>query len=178
MPAFEPDPPGDALAEERAIRSESQDARERVRSVAVALRDPVTAGTVADRADCAPNTARKHLDDLAELGVVRRLDTERGTRFVRNEAYLRWRRADRLASSHTLERLLDRLADLEDREESFQQQFDAPTPDAVGIPTDSSHAEIEARLDALGEWATLREAIVRHNEAIRIARQDDRRVRA
>lgn len=178
MLPFEPDPPDDVLAAERAVRTESQDARARVRSVAVALRDPVTAATVADRADCAPNTARKHLDDLTELGVVRRRDINCGTRFVRNEAYLRWRRADALASNSILEELLDCLADLEDREESFQQQFDAPTPDAIDISADSSHADTEAELDALGEWATVREAIVRHGKVIRIARQDNRRVRA
>lgn len=178
MSEFGPSPPEDALAEERATWSESQDARERVQSVAVALREPATATTVSNRADCAPNTARKHLDDLAELGVVRRVDTERGTRYVRNEAYLRWRRADDLASNHTIEVLLDRLADLEDREEAFQRRFDAPSPDAVEIPADASHVDIESRLDALTEWATVREAIARHREAIRIARQGDRRASA
>lgn len=178
MSEFEPSPSEDTFAEERATWSESQDTRERVQSVAVALREPATAATVSHRADCAPNTARKHLDDLVELGVVRRLDTERGTRYVRNEGYLRWRRADRLASSHTIEALLARLADLEDREEAFQERFDAPTPDAVEIPADGSHTAIESRLDSLAEWATVREAIARHREAIRIARQSDRRVRA
>jgi len=175
MTEFGPSPSENTLAEERATWPESQDTRERVQSVAAALREPATAATVSNRADCAPNTARKHLDDLAGLGVIRRLDTERGTRYVRNEAYLRWRRADDLASNHAIEVLLNRLADLEDREEAFQQRFDAPTPDAVGIPADGSHADIESRLDALAEWATVREAIARHREAIRIARQSDHR---
>ena len=178
MSEFEAAPAEDALDREREIWTGSQDTRARVRAVATGLHDPKTAGRVAERAECAPNTARKHLEDLVSLGVVRRVEGEAGTRYVRNEAYFRWREADDLAAANSTEALLDALADLESQEAEFQETFDAPTPAAVALPEEGTHADIEERLSTLSEWATVRRAIARHRDALRIAREDEERLAA
>jgi hypothetical protein len=91
---------------------------------------------------------------------------------VRNDAYFRWRQANELAENYGIEELLDAVADLEAQAEQFQQQFDAPTPAEVDLPEEATHAELEDRLETLSRWETLREAIDRHKEAIRISRHE------
>ena len=92
-----------------------------------------------------------------------------------NDAYVHWRQANELAVSHTTEELLEELAALETTQEQYQERFDAATPSDVDLPTEATHADIEAQLETLSEWATVREAIDRHKEAIRIARRTDSR---
>lgn len=176
MAEFDPAPSETALAEERDEWTESQDTRHRIRSVVTGLRTPATVGEIADRAACSPNAARKHLAELLDMGVVREANGNDSTRYVRNEAYVRWRRANELARTNTIEALLDTLEDLEGREEQFRAQFDAPVPEDVELPEGATHAELEERLDAVAEWATIRDVIDRHREALRIARREDGRL--
>jgi len=89
---------------------------------------------------------------------------------VRNEAYFRWRRANELAERHTIEELLDAVADLDTQAEQFQQQFGAATPVDVDLSEEATHAELEEQFEKLSRWATTREAIDRHKDAIRISR--------
>lgn len=178
MAEFEPDPSETALADERETWTESQDTRQRIRSVVMGLREPTTAAEIADRAACSTNAARKHLKEFLDMGVVREAAGSDGTRYVRNEAYIRWRRANELATTHTVDALLDRLEDLQRRDEQFRTQFDAPVPEDVELPEEATHAELEERLEAVSEWATVRESIDRHREALRIARTEDGRLTA
>lgn len=172
MPEFGSEPDESALAEEREDWTQSQDTQERIRAVITGLQEPATATTVADRAACSTNAARKHLNEFATLGVVRKLADTQGARYVRNDAYFRWRRANELAEKHTIDELLEAVADLEQQAEQFQQQFDAATPADVDLPEGATHAELEDRLELLSEWDTIREAIDRHREAIRISRHE------
>ena len=172
MPEFGPDPDGTALTEEREAWTESQDARERIRAVITGLQEPATAATVAKRAACSTNAARKHLGEFVALGVVRQLEDTQGARYVRNEAYFRWRRANELAERHTIEELLDTVADLETQAEQFQQQFGAATSADIALPEEATHAELEKQFEKLSRWETTREAIDRHNEAIRVSRHE------
>jgi predicted ArsR family transcriptional regulator len=54
----------------------STTARERVETIATTLSEPRTTNWIADQAEVEWDTARKHLDDLAESGTV--LVTENG----------------------------------------------------------------------------------------------------
>jgi predicted ArsR family transcriptional regulator len=178
MSDFGPEPDETALTEEREDWTNSQDTQERIRAVITGLQEPATAATIAERAACSPNAARKHLDAFVTLGVIRKRENSRGARYVRNDAYFRWRRANELAENHTVEELLDAVADLETQAEQFQQQFDAPTPEDVDLPEEATHAELEDRLESLSVWETIREAIDRHKEAIRISRHESGKLTA
>jgi len=178
MPEFGPEPDETALTEEREDWTESQDTHERIRGVIAGLQEPATAATVAERAACSTNAARKHLRKFVALGVVRQLEDTQGARYVRNEAYFRWRRANELAERHTIEELLDTVADLETQAEQFQQQFGSATPADVALPEEATHAELEEQFEKLSRWATIREAIDRHKEAIRISRHESDKLTA
>lgn len=178
MADFDPAPPDEAIAQEREVWQETASTRERIRAVVMGLREPASATVIAERAQCSTNAARGHLDEFADLGVVRKRDHSTGTRYVRNEAYIHWRRANELATSQTIEELLDDLSALEATDEHYQEEFDAATPSDVAVSTEATHAELETQLEALSEWATVRVAIDRHKEAIRIARRGDGRLTA
>lgn len=175
---FDPAPPDDALAREREVWQETTNTRERIRAVVMGLQEPASAMTIAERAQCSANAARTHLEEFVDIGMVRKHEHSAGARYIRNEAYVHWRRANELATSHTIEELLEELAALEARGEEFRERFDAATPSDVDLPTEATHAELEAQLVTLSEWATVREAIDRHKEAIRIARRSDSQLTA
>ena len=178
MSEFDPEPSAATLSEEQAVWTESEDTRRRIQSVITGLQEPATVKTIADRAACSENAARKHLKEFAALGVVHQVDDPSGTRYVRNEAYIRWQRANELATTNTAEELLTKLAEIEDRDERFQARFEEPTPEMVELSEELTHADLEERLEELSEWATVRTAIDRHKEALRIARRTDDRLTA
>jgi predicted ArsR family transcriptional regulator len=178
MSEFDPEPNEAALTEEREDWSQSQDTQERIRAVVTGLHEPATATEVAERAACSTNAARKHLDTFVTLGIVREFEGTHGAHYMRNDAYFRWHRANELAENHTIGELLNAVADLETQAEQFQQQFDTTTPADVDFPEDATHAELENRLETLSEWETIRKALNRHKEAIRISRHEDSKLSA
>jgi predicted DNA-binding transcriptional regulator YafY len=171
MPEFGPEPSAEGLDREREVRRETLDARQRVREVLLSLHEPTTVAGIADRADCSETTARKHLADLADLGVARVETTDGTTRYRRNEEYLRWRRANRLVEEFDADALLDRVEELEARDEAFAAEFGVESPDAVPIPDDADHATVEARWDAARDWAAVRDELSVTREALRMVRR-------
>ena len=178
MSEFDPEPPAATLSEERAVWTETEDTRRRIQSVITGLQVPAPVTAIADRAACSENAARKHLKEFAALGVVHQVDDPSGTRYVRNEAYIRWQRANELATTNTAEELLTKLAEFENRDEQFQARFDESAPEMVELSEELSHTDLEERLEELSEWATVRTAIDRHKEALRMARRTDARLPA
>ena len=173
MAEFGPAPSETAVDRERDDWTKTQDTRGRIQAVVTGCREPTAASEIARQAQCSTNAARKHLNEFAELGIVHRTETEGGRQYRRNDAYFQWRRANELAQQESADGLLERLAELEAREDAFQTQYSAPTPEAVDIPDGATHQEIEAQLQTLREWETVREAISRHTDAIRMARRSE-----
>lgn len=178
MVESDPAPPKEALARERELWEESTNLRERLRTVVMGLQEPASAATISDRALCSANAARAHLEEFVDMGIVRKHQQSAGARYVRNEAYVHWQRANELETSHTIEELLEELAALEETDEQYRERFDGATPSDVDLETEADHAELETQLETLSEWATVREAIDRYKEAIRIARRSDSRLTA
>ena len=111
---------------------------------------------IAEAAACSQNAARKHLDRLADMGILLANHDGRPARFHRNDAYLEWQRANALAQEHTREELRQRLEAIEDREASFQDQYRTDDPSEVNVFEHESHARIHDGWDDLGEWQTVR----------------------
>ena len=172
MNEWQPEPSEDTLDAEREEWVETHDTRQRVKDVIIGVRDPIPASKVAERAQCSSNAARKHLDEFVDLGVVQ-ARTDGGTRrYVRNDEYFRWQRANRLASTKSAERLLDELKELEERDEAFREKFEVSAPGDVRIPDDADHADIHDRLEGSRKWATIREEMNVYRDAIRMARRN------
>lgn len=116
-----------------------------------------TVAEFAERADCSETGAREALDQLAEMGIAQRQDG-RPARFRRNDSYLRWRRAESLAREHGAEELRQRVEELIEEDESFQERFGVPDPDATSADDLSvdDHEALHEYWDALAEWRTVR----------------------
>jgi predicted ArsR family transcriptional regulator len=166
--------PGDVsapeVAKEFAEAVSDAPADERVYRVALELHEPARVAEVAERADCAPDTARRHLQRFVDLGVITRVTDEPAT-YQRNESYFEWRKRQRLADC-SMDELRDRLETLTDRERTFRGRYDADTPAAVDALAHADHDELEAVWLDLSEWQTVRERIERL-ETVRRHRTSD-----
>ncbi|WP_248908396.1 winged helix-turn-helix domain-containing protein [Halocatena marina] len=175
MVEFGPTPSDEAIERQREQWVETRDTRQRIKDVIVGIHEPTPVAQIAERAECSPNAARKHLKELADLGVARTW-TGQHTRYARNDEYFRWRRANELATKHTDEELLDRLQSLEAADTEFQEKYEVSTPDAVPFPEDVEHEMVHERWETVNEWASIRRDTGVYHDAIRIAqrRQHDR----
>lgn len=172
MSEFDPSPSSDTLEREREVRRETRDARQRVREVLLSSREPTGVGTIAERADCSPNTARKHLRDLSDLGIAQGVTEGETTRYRRNDEFVRWRRANRLVERFDPSVLLERIGELEDRDEAFAARFGVASPETVPIPEDADHATVEEHWERVREWAAVRDDLAVVRDALRMARRD------
>lgn len=149
---------------------ESEPADERVYRVALQLYDPAGVSNVAERASCAPDTARRHLKRLADIGVVKTISDSPLT-YARNESYFEWRSRNRL-ESRSRDELRDHLTELTTREAAFRERFDAESPAAVDAFDHAEYDDLDDVWLALSEWHTVRERIERL-EAVRRDRDSD-----
>lgn len=119
------------------------DGQQRVETVATTLREPRTAGWVADRADVSVPTARKYLDRLVEYGTLERHAGDAAQRAATYAPYPQARMLDRVRDlaqrpGETLtERKESLLADID----AWRDEFDIDSPTAL-------RASIDASLDA------------------------------
>lgn len=165
------DPPGEFdLADEFGADLAAEPADERVYRVALQLYEPTRVAAVAERADCADDTARRHLERFAEIGVVERVGDDPAT-YRRNESYFEWRKRHRLERLSDAE-LRDRLADLTQRERGFRDRYDADGPGEVDALEVADYDDVEDVWLDLSEWETVRRRI-RRIEAVRRKRMDD-----
>lgn len=151
---------------ETAFREELEDqpADERVYRVALQLYEPARIAEIADRADCAADTARRHVARLAELGVLERVSETPAT-YQRNESYFEWRRRNRL-EERSRAQLREQLETLAGRERTFRERYDADAPADVDALEHADYDEIEDVWRDLSEWTTVRRRIERL-EAVR-----------
>ena len=171
MSEFGPVPSREALETEREQWAETHDTRERIEDIVVGFRGPTSVAEIAESAHCSANAARKHLSQLADLGIVCRVSEQGTTCYTRNDEYFRWRRANELATEHHIEELLAGLERLEATEERFRERYRVPTPADIEFSDDADHAAIHERWEVSGEWETVRREIALHKEAIRMARR-------
>ncbi|QUO48690.1 MULTISPECIES: DUF7342 family protein [Halorubrum] len=124
----------------------------RVYDAVLGLTSPTAYTDVADLADCSPNAAKKHLDRLAEMGVARANRESRPATYERNEGYLEWQDASRIAADLSVEEIIDRVADLEERRSEYEARFDADDPSVVSVFDAADHETVHERMEAVSDW--------------------------
>lgn len=110
-------------------RLDEAPADDRVYRVALELTEPTRVSEIATRAECAPNTARRHLTRLADIGVLTQVGDD-PIRFERNEAYFEWRRQRRLASLSEQE-YKQRLGELLAEDAAYRDTYGVDRPSAL-----------------------------------------------
>lgn len=128
------------------------DVEQRVYAAILQAREPTSASKIAETADCDPKTARKYLSWFVELGVVTEHEG-RPVTYQRNDAYFKWRRANELASTHSLDELQRRVVELTEEIEAYREQYDAESPAEVDVLALDPDDVDEAYAD-LADWAS------------------------
>ena len=153
-------PSSEAIRREREQWNEGKTVKERVYETALTLRDPTTVATVAKRADCTPESAQRHLNWFAEIGIVEPVGEGQPARFRRNHAYFRWKRADEARRTRSGDELAARLETLRDRDREYQEKYGVTDPaqvSGVDIAEPGDHAALEAIRSDINDWLTVRE---------------------
>lgn len=124
------------------------------------LSKPATASDVAELAGRGVDAAREYLEWFEELGIVTRV-TETPATYQRNQAYLNWRRVQRLRDEYSDDDLLGFLQAESERAKSFSEQFDAESPEAVSITKHASATgrSIEDVWEDVSAWKTARRRV-------------------
>ncbi|MDL0118507.1 sugar-specific transcriptional regulator TrmB [Halobacterium salinarum] len=157
MSEFDPVPQDDSGDSRQRWMAES-DTFDRVYDVVLGVSTPTPYGEIAERADCSANAAKKHLDRLAEMGVVRKDEQSRPARYERDDGYLEWQEASRIARELSVEEIIDRVADLEAERDAYEQRFETTDPESVTVFEVDDHEAVHERMDAVSDWqATTRD---------------------
>ena len=153
---------------------------QRVYDTLVGTKEFTSAGAFAERAECSETAAREALEQLAEMGIAQRREG-RPVGYRRNDSYFEWKRVESLAREHTPDELRARVEELVTDDETLQDRYGVPDPDAVStddLPVDD-HDAVEDRWADLNEWRTIRRDIRLFRRAIeRAESRSDSGVRA
>ncbi|MFC7060083.1 winged helix-turn-helix domain-containing protein [Halovenus salina] len=164
MTEFDPAPEPDT---DQPRWQEGSDTFSRVYDVILGVTSPTAYTDIAELADCSPNTAKKHLDRLTEMGIVRAHRESRPATYERNAGYLEWQDANRVASDLSVEEIVDRVANLEEQRSEYEELFGTTNPDSVSVFDAGNHETIHERMNAVSEW----KGVIRDIRLYELARQ-------
>ena len=167
MDEFDPAPAVDDAAEPRQQWLDETDTFGRVYDVVLGITSPTPAAEIAEIADCSPNAATKHLTRLAEMGVVEADRESRPARFARNDGYLEWQEASRIARELSVAEIIDRVESLEAERDEYEERFGTTDPTEVSVFDHDDHDTIHERMAAVSEW----QGLIRDLRLYELARQ-------
>lgn len=137
-----PDTSGDAAW------TEHTSAFDRVRSVALSLSEPRPASWIADEALVAENTARRHLERLADLHVLATDTTGSAVTYYPDPVYVRTRDIHDLVAEYDRGELTELAANLKADIESWEDEYGVASPDELR----STAAAEDTSADEAMEW--------------------------
>lgn len=170
MDEFDPAPSQEVTDDVRQRWRSGTDTFGRVYDVVLGITTPTSYTDIAEIADCSPNAAKKHLDRLTEMGIVRATDDP--ARYARNDGYLEWQEANRIARELTVEEIIDRVRTLEEERATYEEQFGTTNPTAVSVFDRDTHDAIHDRMTAVSEWQGIRRDIRLYDLARQLAQND------
>jgi len=171
MSEFDPNPPEAAVGEVRQRWQDDTDTFGRVYDTVLGVTEPTPYTDIAEGADCSPNAAKKHLERLAEMGIVR-ADRSRPARYERNDGYLEWQDASRIAQELAVEEIIERVQRLEARRDEFEERFETTDPSSVSVFERDDHEAIHERMAAVSEWQSIDRYIRLYELARQLAQND------
>lgn len=144
--------------------TEAATARERVETVATTLSEPRTTNWIAEQADVEWDTAKRHLEDLVESGV---LLVTADDRYVPDPTRAYFDRLRELILTNDREELRGELEAIAERIEEWKNTYDVASPEELeaSLAHDLSPEEVRERRRALRQW----ENGLRSRETIRTA---------
>lgn len=160
------DPASDPNAPRRRWQ-EGRDTFGRVYDVVLGITSPTAYTEISELADCSPNAAKKHLERLADMGIARSERESRPATYERNEGYLEWQDASRIATDLSIEEIIDRVEALEEQRAEYEIKFGTTDPTDVSVFDHGEHDTIHERMTAVSEW----QGVIRDIRLYELARQ-------
>lgn len=139
----------------------------RVYDVLLGITDRTPYAEIAELADCSPNAAKKHLDRLVEMGVARTDPESQPAAYARNDGYLEYQEASRIARDLTVEAIIERVADLEAERAAYEAEFETSDPAMVTVYDRADHEAVHERMAAISDW----QGVIRDIRLYELARQ-------
>lgn len=127
---------------------------DRVQSVASSVSEPQSAAAIADEAHVAENTARDHLERLAEMNVLRKTDDSGTTTYAPDPLHTRMQTLRDLLDAHDHSGLVDLKVDLQEQIETWQDTYEVRSPEELrkqAADTDDAAATRDIQT-AAREW--------------------------
>ena len=134
---------------------ENTTAFDRIRSVSGSLTDPRSVAWIADEACVAENTARNHLERLAELGVLATMPTESGIAYYPDPIYTRSQDLRDIVQNHSEKELASQAADLQEVLTDLKTRYGVDSPSGLRATIATSGTapeEARERLEDASEW--------------------------
>ncbi|MFC3959062.1 DUF7342 family protein [Halovivax cerinus] len=142
--------------------SETDSARERIRSIAETLREPRSVNWISDQAEAAWGTTKEELESLVEQGRIRRVAVGDATRYEPDYTTLLFEEIRALIGDNSREALRDELAAITEEVETWRETYGVETWEELErslADDDLSSEDLRERRDVIGFW--------RENEADR-----------
>lgn len=153
---------------------EHASAFDRVRAVVMAADEARPASWIAEHARVAESTARDHLDRLAEMGMVTITNTDGGTQYGPDPAYIRFREIRALTADYDPDELSEFIVDLKDSIAELRDTHDVDSPRELRAAAADETLSPEASRELLrtaADWehyayrlSLLEDAIARYDE--------------
>ncbi|MDZ7687997.1 MAG: ArsR family transcriptional regulator [Halobacteriales archaeon] len=139
------------------VRSEwidETDGFDRVRDVMRNTTEPLTAHEVADSAKVSTNTARKHLDRLADMNQIGTDERGNTTLYFRDESRERMERVREISRKYTEEEIEERIRGMTDEIHEYREKYGCEEPEDLVVEMDED-ADTEL-WNAIADWKTTR----------------------
>lgn len=130
--------------------------------------------TIAEQANCAENTAKKHLDRLVDMGLVKRDTKHKMAKYRRSRPYIEWWIAQRIASNYSVGEITNRIKELEEKQLELETHFDDLDLTPKEIYMMEMASSVSEQLEAVTEWQYTEQRIRYHQLAFQISRFNDR----
>jgi predicted ArsR family transcriptional regulator len=151
---------------------EGTDTFGRVYAVLLGIRSPTPYTEIAETADCSPNAAKKHLDRLTEMGIAESDTDGRPAKYARNDGYLEWQEASRIANALSVEEIRDRVRELEAKRTTYEERFETTDPATLSAVDAETHDAVHERMEALSDWKSIIRDVRLYDLARRLAEND------
>lgn len=169
------EPSEDVVTDIRDSWERENDAFGRVYETILGISEFTRHHKIAEVAGCAPNTAKKHLNRLNQMGIVECQSSHRILKFRRNDAYLEWREVTQIADEQSVQDLAERVRELETKESELQEEFGVEGPDTASVYGSNSDRPRHEQMQVIGTWNGIQRDI-RLYEAARQLQQNDGRL--
>ena len=150
------------------------DAFGRVYETILSISDFTRHHEIAEVARCAPNTAKKHLRRLNQMGIAECQSSHKVLKFRRNDAYLEWREVTQIAEEQSVQDLVEHVRELETKESELQEEFGVEGPDTASVYMSNSDKPTHKLMQIIGTWNSIQRDIHLYEAARQLQQNDGR----